>query len=123
MREFILVVEDDEMIRESLCGLLEDEGHRVVGAANGKDALEILERGLRPCLIILDMVMPVMDGRAFRAEQMKDPRLATIPVAVMTASDEEAAASLGAEFLLHKPFRSAHVLEAVNRYCRARPVA
>ena len=117
MSEFVLVVDDDPAIRETLCELLEDEGYRAVGAVNGKAALEILRRHDRPCIILLDVMMPVMDGPAFRAEQLKDPDLSAIPVAVITAGGMEAAASLNADAFLLKPLRLENVLDVVNRFC------
>ena len=61
----ILIIEDDNDIRDSLCQLLEDEGYRVVSAANGQEGLESLRQLSEPCLILLDLFMPVMDGREF----------------------------------------------------------
>ena len=63
--EFILVVDDDAEIRESLSDLLSDEGHRVRAAANGKEALELLRQTPAPCMILLDLMMPVMNGWQF----------------------------------------------------------
>src|SRR5690606_13804277 len=81
----ILVVEDDQDIRESVVEILEDEGHRVSAAADGREALERLQRAQpRPDLILLDLMMPVMNGFQFREEQLKRPELAGIPVVVDT---------------------------------------
>jgi CheY-like chemotaxis protein len=117
MNKFVLVVDDDQAIRESLCELLEDEGHRAIGAANGREALDILRRDDRPCVILLDIMMPVMDGPTFRAEQLKDPSLSTIPVAVITAAGASAAASLNPGALLLKPLSMDSVLQIVDRFC------
>lgn len=117
MSNFVLVVDDDRAIRETLCELLEDEGHRAIGVANGKEALDILRRDSHPCVILLDVMMPVMDGPAFRAEQLKDPNLGTIPVAVITAGSKDAADALNAEALLLKPLRVEDVLEVVEHFC------
>jgi CheY-like chemotaxis protein len=119
MSRFILVVDDDRDIREGLCELLEDEGHRTIGAANGQEALEVLKTEGRPCVILLDIMMPVMDGPTFRAAQLNDPSLSAIPVAVITAGGKDAANGLGAQALLIKPLRLEDVLDVVVRFCPA----
>jgi CheY-like chemotaxis protein len=81
----ILLVEDEAAIREVIEAVLEAEGYRVVSTVNGSDALDVLRDGLRPCMIILDLMMPVMDGWEFRAAQMRDPDLLKIPTVVYTA--------------------------------------
>jgi CheY-like chemotaxis protein len=81
----VLVVEDDMAIRQALMDAIQADGYRVETASNGLEALEKLRWGLRPCLIVLDMQMRLMTGWEFRAEQMKDPMLAKIPVVAMTA--------------------------------------
>src|SRR5580765_7790969 len=81
----ILLVEDDFDMRDALIPILEYAGHHVVGAANGREALEQLRAGPKPSLILLDLMMPVMNGTEFRAEQLRDPALASIPVVVVSA--------------------------------------
>jgi CheY-like chemotaxis protein len=81
----ILVVEDSEDTRDALRVLLQLEGYRVETAENGQDGLEKLRAGFRPWLILLDLMMPVMDGAQFRREQLADPQLAEIPVVVYSA--------------------------------------
>jgi CheY-like chemotaxis protein len=81
----ILLVEDDFDLRDALIPVLEYEGHRVVGAANGREALDRLRAGAKPSLILLDLMMPGMSGTEFRAEQLRDPALASIPVVVVSA--------------------------------------
>jgi CheY-like chemotaxis protein len=119
MSRFVLIVDDDRSIRESLCELLTDEGHRAVGASNGQEALEVLRSDGRPCVILLDIMMPVMDGVAFRVQQLADPDLRTIPVAVITAGGQGAASSMNTEAILLKPLRLESVLEVVERFCPA----
>ncbi len=82
----ILVVEDDLSTREALSMLLSAEGYGVSTAADGVAALEQLRDGQRPGLILLDLMMPLMDGWQFRHEQLRDPSLANIPVIVCSAS-------------------------------------
>ncbi len=71
-REYILVVEDDKDLRDSLCEALELEGYAAVSAENGQAALRHLATGAQPCMILLDLMMPVMDGWTFRQELLKD---------------------------------------------------
>ena len=81
-----MVVDDDHDIRESFASLLTDAGMEVTVAQNGREALAVLRSSdPPPCLIFLDLMMPVMDGFEFRQEQCRDPGLATIPVIVITA--------------------------------------
>jgi CheY-like chemotaxis protein len=115
-----MVVEDDLAIRESLVELLEEEGYAVLSAPNGREALEMLRRSAPlslPCLILLDLMMPVMDGWQFRREQRSDPELGKIPVVVITAAGEQQAASIQANLILQKPVRVERVLGAVQRFC------
>jgi CheY-like chemotaxis protein len=86
-RPLVLLVEDDRDIREALAETLEDEGFNVITASNGLEALKVI-RGLptHPAVVLLDLMMPVLDGYGFLAERRKDAALASIPVAVVTAS-------------------------------------
>jgi CheY-like chemotaxis protein len=115
----ILIVDDDPAIRDSVRSLLEDEGYPVQVAHNGLDALEAIRSGALPRLILLDLMMPEMDGWEFRAEQQKDPRLAAIPVVVLStvAHIREHAASLSVSEYLVKPVDAALLLNTVQRYC------
>jgi CheY-like chemotaxis protein len=115
----VLVVEDDEDIRETLVEILEDEGYHATGAANGRDALERLRSAAFPHLILLDLMMPVMNGWEFRSEQQRDPVLAAIPVVVVSGVDNvpEKAASLDAAAYLAKPIEIKTLLDLVQRYC------
>jgi CheY-like chemotaxis protein len=106
MTDRILVVDDDEDIRESLIAYLEDNGYQPIGAVNGRHALDLLsDPNLRPSLIVLDLMMPVMDGRAFREAQLRSPLLSSIPVILISAyhSAVELAKNLGIEACLPKP--------------------
>jgi CheY-like chemotaxis protein len=111
----ILVVEDDHMIRVSIRGLLEDEGYTVLTVTNGRAALEVLHRTAhRPSLILLDLMLPVMDGRAFVAELQRMPHLANIPVVVMTGYDLERPIE-GVSSVLKKPVRGQQLLDVLVR--------
>ena len=114
----ILIVEDDADIRVALMDVLEEHGYEPVGAVNGLDALEKLREGaLKPCLIVLDLMMPVMDGRAFREEQLREPALAQIPVVVCSAYREIADQALRLTEFLRKPLDVDDLVAAVRRYC------
>jgi CheY-like chemotaxis protein len=120
-RRGVLVVDDDFDIQDVVRLLLEDEGFPVVTAGNGQEAIEQLRRGLDPCLILLDLMMPVMDGWQFRAAQQQDPALASIPVIVFSAGGRAtaaaAASSMGAVGYLAKPIDFEALLETVQRHC------
>jgi CheY-like chemotaxis protein len=81
----ILVIDDDPDIRDTLSDVLADAGFIVSTAANGREALRALRQGLSPALILLDVMMPVMDGWQFREEQLRTPELARIPVVLLSA--------------------------------------
>src|SRR5512138_2541112 len=85
-RPTVLVVDDDESVRESLALALELEGYMVLRAAHGIDALLVLRTGIRPDVILLDLEMPVMPGWEFRERQLADPALADIPVVIVSSS-------------------------------------
>ena len=100
----ILLVEDDRDIREILAETLEEEGFDVVTAENGRMALdEIRGTSSSPSAILLDLMMPVMDGYAFLEERRRDPALASIPVAIITAGDRVDMERIGGIPILAKP--------------------
>jgi CheY-like chemotaxis protein len=115
----VLVVDDDDASREAAVAFLESLGYRAVSAANGRQAFEVMRAGVRPSLILLDLVMPEMDGWAFRAEQRKDGELAGIPVIVYSAGSDPRAdlESLEAAAVLLKPADGERLGELVARYC------
>jgi CheY-like chemotaxis protein len=115
----VLIVDDDRDIRDSLVEMLEDHGYHALGAANGREALDVLRtRGDTPCVILLDLMMPVMDGREFREEQLKNPAWIGIPVIVISAYGDVAdqARALAVDHL-RKPLAMRSLIEAVRRYC------
>jgi CheY-like chemotaxis protein len=116
----ILLVEDDLAIRDALAEVLEGLGYSVRCAGNGAEALELLAREELPTLIVLDLMMPVMDGFAFRRAARRDPRLADIPVMVVSASDLTTVprlAELEAAAFLAKPFELERFVAEVHRLC------
>jgi CheY-like chemotaxis protein len=115
----VLVVEDDTLCREMLTLLLEAEGYTVEPACDGRQAIERLRDGPRPDCMLLDLSMPRMDGRQFRAWLRQVPGLASVPVVVVSAEPRaaEEAALLGAEDYLRKPVSTEELLAAVRRHC------
>jgi CheY-like chemotaxis protein len=114
----ILVIDDDQGIRDVLLEVLSTEGYRVATATNGREALSQLEDRTLPSLILLDLMMPVMDGWQFRAQQSADPRLARIPVVILSADRraKQAATLLGAAGCLVKPVGLDELLSVVSRH-------
>jgi len=113
----VLVVEDDESIRETVRELLEFEGYRVHTASNGREALSVLSRIESPCVIFLDLMMPVMDGWQFLDARRKDERLSSLPVIVVTAAGNLAQAP-GANEIVSKPPDVDALLAMLDRHCR-----
>ena len=115
----LLVVDDDPAIRETLAAILDEEGYTVITATNGQDALDRLRAsGATPCMILLDLMMPVMSGPEFYDEMRNDPALATIPVVVISAAGDarKRVQSMGGEFIA-KPVKIETVLSAVESHC------
>ena len=120
MAKHILVVEDDLDVARLLCEVLEAEGYETAIAANGREALDHLrQNNHRPDLILLDMMMPVMDGWKFREEQRKLPGVASIPVVTVTADSDARgkAASIQAAGYIAKPLSIDSLLDEVERIC------
>lgn len=113
----ILVIEDDDDIRQVIRVYLEIEGYPVITAANGKQGLELLSQGPRPGLIILDLMMPIMNGWEFVDLLQSDDALASIPVIVVTA-DTARIRSIRARRVIHKPFDPDVLYEVAREYCR-----
>jgi CheY-like chemotaxis protein len=113
----VLIVDDDRDLRASLCDALNDEGYRTIDASDGREALERL-RTERPDVIVLDMMMPVMNGWQFREEQLRDPALAKIPVIVLSAMGHDDLARIDADEVLFKPITLDQLLTSVARYCK-----
>lgn len=117
----ILVVDDDADIRETLIDLIRDHGYDAVGATDGHDALGRLRASdPKPCLILLDLMMPRMDGWQFREAQRKDPALADIPVVVISAyRHSHRGVELGAVDHLDKPVPLEPLIDVIHRHCPA----
>ena len=114
----VLLVEDDVDVREAVADTLEEAGYHVIVARHGLEALGLLRAGSpRPCLILLDLMMPVMDGWQFRDEQRKHPELAQIPVVALSA--HSGLRDLDAADHLRKPIQLRMLIGVVERYCGA----
>ena len=114
----VFVVEDDLDTRDMLGRFLQLEGFSVELAANGKQALDRLHAGsVQPCVIVLDLMMPVMDGWQFRREQVQDAELAEIPVIVVSAAGKDRISEIDANAYLSKPVDLDQLLERVTQYC------
>ena len=114
----VLIVEDDEDLREMMAQLLTLEGFDTATAANGREALDYLHRADKPEVILLDLMMPVMDGWEFRRQQQAEPDLARVPVIVLSALDPTRAANVDATAFLKKPLDFDRLLDLVRTYCR-----
>jgi CheY-like chemotaxis protein len=114
----VLIVEDDDDTRDAMALLVETAGHPVVTATNGSEALSILRDGsVRPCLILLDVMMPVMNGIEFRLAQLADAALAATPVIVVSAIAERTTNDLQAVAFLRKPINFDELLHHVQTHC------
>jgi two-component system chemotaxis response regulator CheY len=115
----VLVVEDDADFREALVSALEHAGYEVIAAVNGAAALQLLQWQIVPSVVILDLMMPVMDGRTFREHQLADPALASIPLIVLSAEAKaaELATSPGVHAVLRKPVDLEALLGALDALC------
>jgi CheY-like chemotaxis protein len=109
----VMVIEDDALLRDMVMQFLACEGFTPVGARNGEEALhQLREDHIHPAVILLDLMMPVMNGWQFRARQLQDPALAGIPVIVMSALDDD---DVPAEAHVSKPFKFDVLLDTVSR--------
>jgi len=112
----VLIIEDDEGVRDAIAAILREEGYEVDVAASGAAALHRLAEGARPSLILLDLMMPEMDGIAFRRRQLDDPALRAIPVVIISARPDVArqAERLHADAFLQKPMSFEELLHVVQ---------
>jgi CheY-like chemotaxis protein len=122
-KPLIMVVEDHEFAREALGALLCAEGYDVIEAGNGREALASLTKGPRPDLILLDLMMPVMDGWEFIKRQRADWRLCTIPTIVITgiASHDPRCMEMPLVRFLSKPYTAEQLIAAIAAEYPAAP--
>jgi len=112
----VLIVEDDDELRRALKSTLEDEGYRVECAADGEEALALLRSSADAFVILLDLILPRLNGWEFRARQAVDPRLAEYPVIVMSATSNLEEAAIDAADVLQKPVAIPQLLATVARH-------
>lgn len=113
----ILVVEDNQEVRELEVALLETEGYEVTSASNGKEALDLLSSIKKPCVVLLDLMMPVMNGRQFLSAIKEDTALSPIPVVIVSAVSDRSDTA-GAVGFVPKPIKIDELLDNVSRFCR-----
>lgn len=124
--DYILVVEDSPDLRDLIFELYRIEGYPVQTAQNGQDALDFLSKAEKlPCVILLDLMMPGMDGFKFREIQKQDPRLAKIPVLIMTADAhaKDKAKKAEANGFLKKPVEAETLIKVAEKFCPKPPAA
>ncbi|MEO8191014.1 MAG: response regulator [Acidobacteriota bacterium] len=110
----VLVVEDDGALRSAICSVLEDAGYKVLGAGDGRDALGLLRNETRPCLILLDLMMPRMNGWELYERMQADPRLSSYPVLFLSAFPASFAPT---SRFIAKPFDLTKLLKIVEEHC------
>ena len=114
--EPILVIEDNDDVRDMMAVTLELEGHRVVTASNGREALYLLHHGVEPCMILLDLMMPVMNGWEFQKAVEREPQLRDIPIVVVSATGPDVNRTQAAA-VLPKPIDVDKLLDVVEDFC------
>ena len=115
-RSLILVIDDDEDIRGALANILELSGYEVAVAADGQEGEDLLQLGLEPTAVVLDLMMPRMDGWTFLSRLRSDPRFQDLPVVVTSAITAERPE--GADAVLEKPFEVRDLSREVARLTR-----
>lgn len=115
----VMIVDDDDAIREALEDVLGDEGYEVMTMSDGKQALDHLRRGAEPHAIVVDLWMPIMDGWKFLDELLADGQLSQIPIVVLTAVRDQRARELGVAEVLTKPVQLHQVLDTLERLTQA----
>ncbi len=113
----ILLVDDDAAIREGVAEGLAFEGYRIEGVSNGQEALDWLDREGLPAMVLLDLLMPVMNGAQLLERLRADPRWAGVPAVLMSAAIPSREALSRANAYLAKPFDLEEVVAAVARWC------
>ncbi len=112
----VLLVEDEPLTVEALASILELEGYEIEAAYDGGTGLDMLRSAPAPCLVLLDLDLPIINGREFLRRQKRDPRIANIPVIVITGSPSPTAP--GASAVLSKPVDVPKLLELMAEYCQ-----
>ena len=119
MGQTVLIIEDDVDTRDMLAKFLQLEGYDVQLASNGRQALDLFSSGVSACVIVLDLMMPVMDGWEFRRRQVEDAKLKQIPTIVVSAAGRDRLALVNADAYLSKPVDMDELLQRVSQFCPA----
>ncbi len=114
----VLIVDDEREIRETLEEFFQEEGFTVATAANGAEALDRLHDGEAPCVVLLDLLMPVLGGNEVYQAMQQEPRLVNVPVIVMTSDPSRAPSGL---LIMKKPMNMARLLSTVQQHCPGCP--
>jgi CheY-like chemotaxis protein len=117
---FVMIIDDDHDIRESVAEILVDLGYQPIKAINGRDAIDRLRSDQpKPCVILLDLMMPVMDGQEFREVQQKDATLEGIPVVVISAHThaDDLARKMAVAAAIKKPIDLDQLMSTIRRFC------
>jgi CheY-like chemotaxis protein len=114
----LLIVDDEREIRESLEEFFQEEGFTVVTAANGAEALAHLQEAEAPCVVLLDLLMPVLGGNEVYQAMQREPRLTNVPVIVMTSDPSRAPSGL---LIMKKPMNLTRLLSTVQQHCAGCP--
>ncbi len=110
----VLIVDDDDDIRDTLKEVCEDEGYDVLTASNGAEAMRVLGGPSLPCVVVLDLIMPVMTGNEVFASMQLDVRLANVPVIVSTSDPSRAPSGV---LIMKKPIDLDRLLGAIRGFC------
>lgn len=110
----VLIVDDDDDIRETLSEIIAIEGYQAISAANGREALDLLMDGVAPCVVLLDLMMPVMNGWELLEALRQDDKLSAIPVVAITAGRSSAPL---ADHTLRKPLETGDLLDLIASVC------
>jgi CheY-like chemotaxis protein len=115
--KLVLLVDDDSFVRQSMSELLEARGCSVLQAENGQEALDVLKKAPRfPCLVVLDLAMPVMDGRRFLKLRAQDPILRDIPVLVVSGNMQSGEPLEGIDAYLCKPVNVECLIDIIDQH-------
>jgi CheY-like chemotaxis protein len=116
----LLLVEDEDDIRESLTLLLELRGYKVDSAANGREALSVIRKNSLPCMVILDLNMPLMDGWQLREVMLRDPELSEVPVVIVSGvGKHKTATQLAAVGHFTKPVDLKTLFALLEQHCKS----
>jgi CheY-like chemotaxis protein len=118
--KYVLIVDNELELRSSIAEFLRDEGFSVREASHGQEALDMLRSQVqKPCLILLDYMMPILDGAGFRKIQLEDPSISSIPVVLMSAGrfSDDIVELLSLQAIVNKPIDLDVLIAIVGKHC------